>query len=159
MSDSDKLTVSDRAGLAPTTTDLDVARDFWTSAEESDCYDPKGRRISTKQWAEMMRDPAIKRVCGDMVDGLAVSTVWLGMNHAFGSGRPLIFETMIFDHTDGSKRPWADLWMTRYSTMDEAIAGHRYVVAALKQRLLAKDTDERLLPGIGPRFELPEDVG
>jgi hypothetical protein len=38
--------------------------------------------------------------------------------------------------------------------MDEAIAGHRYVVAALKQRLLAKDTDERLLP-----FQLPEDIG
>jgi hypothetical protein len=151
MSDSDKLTLADQAGLVPAKTDLDV---FWTSAEESDCYDPKGRPISTKQWAELMRDPAMKRVCSDMVEGLAVSTVWLGLNHAFGRGAPLIFETMIFDHTDGAKRPWADLWMTRYSTMDEAIAGHRYVVAALKQRLLAKDTDERLLP-----LQLPEDIG
>jgi hypothetical protein len=147
MSDSDKLTVSDQAGLETT-------RDFWDSLEQSDCYDPKGRPITMKQWAELMRDPAIKRVCSDMVEGLAVSTVWLGLNHAFGRGAPLIFETMIFDKSPGSLHPWADLWMTRYSTMDEAIAGHRYVVAALKQRLLAKDTDERLLP-----FQLPEDIG
>lgn len=47
-----------------------------------------------------------------------VSTVFLGLDHSFGNGKPLLFETMIFggDH---------DEYQERYSTWDEAEAGHR----------------------------------
>ena len=54
-----------------------------------------------------------------------VSTVFLGLNHRFGPGPPLLFETLIF----GGKRDQA---MWRYSTWDEAEAGHAAAVAMLE---------------------------
>jgi hypothetical protein len=49
--------------------------------------------------------------------GIKVSTVFLATDHAWDGGPPLLFETMIFggDHDE-------DQW--RYSTWDEAVAGH-----------------------------------
>lgn len=53
--------------------------------------------------------------------GIRVSTVFLGLNHQWGDGPPLLFETMIFggEHDE-------DQW--RYSTWDEAVAGHTAAV-------------------------------
>lgn len=56
-----------------------------------------------------------------------VSTVWLGLDHGWGGGRPLIFETMIFTSDEA-----IDTWCDRYSTEDEARAGHNAVVSLLK---------------------------
>lgn len=47
-----------------------------------------------------------------------VSTVFLGLDHAFGGGSPILFETIVFD---GS----GDDQMERYHTWDEAEEGHR----------------------------------
>lgn len=47
-----------------------------------------------------------------------ISTVWLGLDHSFGYGPPLIFETMVF------KGGESDLDCERYSTEEEALAGH-----------------------------------
>lgn len=52
-----------------------------------------------------------------------VSTVFLGINHAFSDEPPLLWETMVF--------PAADL-IGRYSTFDEAVAGHKQAVESLK---------------------------
>ena len=49
-----------------------------------------------------------------------VSTVFLGLDHSFGVGEPLLFETMIF----GGEH---DSYQKRYSTWDEAVKGHRKV--------------------------------
>jgi hypothetical protein len=54
-----------------------------------------------------------------------VSTVYLGMNHQWGDGPPLIFETMVFGGDEGEP-----CW--RYSTEEQARAGHDRVVAALR---------------------------
>lgn len=54
-----------------------------------------------------------------------VSTVFLGLDHSFGSGPPLVFETMVF----GGKL--ADE-MDRYSTWDEAVTGHENMVKRVK---------------------------
>lgn len=54
--------------------------------------------------------------------GIRVSTVFLGLDHSWGdNGPPLIFETMIFggEHSD---KQW------RYSTWDQAEAGHKEAV-------------------------------
>ena len=48
-----------------------------------------------------------------------VSTVWLGCNHNYSDGPPLIFETMVFPV--GS---YYDLDCRRYATEAEARAGH-----------------------------------
>ena len=50
-----------------------------------------------------------------------VSTVFLGIDHNFGDGPPLLFETMIF----GGKY---DNWQDRYATREEALAGHEAAI-------------------------------
>lgn len=50
-----------------------------------------------------------------------ISTIFLGLDHRFGSGPPLLFETMIF----GGK---FDQEQWRYSTWDEAERCHRNAV-------------------------------
>lgn len=58
-----------------------------------------------------------------------VSTVFiLGINHAFGDGDPLLFETMIFDGP-------MDGYQTRYSTWEQAEAGHKKALETLFQQV------------------------
>jgi hypothetical protein len=50
-----------------------------------------------------------------------VCTVFLGFDHQWGDGPPLLFETMVFGgKLDGDQY--------RYSTWDEAVEGHSQVV-------------------------------
>lgn len=53
--------------------------------------------------------------------GFWISTVWLGLDHSFGEGKPPIYETMVFRGNRG------DVNMERYSTRKEAVAGHRRI--------------------------------
>jgi hypothetical protein len=53
-----------------------------------------------------------------------VSTVFLGLNHNYGDGPPILFETMVFGGP-------MDEYMDRYYTEDEAAQGHAFVVQAL----------------------------
>ena len=57
-----------------------------------------------------------------VAEGVDVSTVFLGIDHSFGSGPPLLWETMIF----GGEH---DGYQDRYSTYDEAMAGHAKAIA------------------------------
>lgn len=66
-------------------------------------------------------------------NGLAVSTVWLGIDHGFGSGRPLIFETMVFAHGRGGE------FQTQYSTLEEARLGHKMMVKKCRSLVTIKD--------------------
>jgi hypothetical protein len=52
--------------------------------------------------------------------GELVSTVFLGVNHGFGD-KLILFETMIFGGDQ-------DLYRCRYSTYDEAMAGHQKAI-------------------------------
>lgn len=62
----------------------------------------------------------------DDVGGLRVSTVFLGIDHAWGEGaEPRWFETMIF----GGK---LEGMTQRYATWDQAAAGHAFVLALAK---------------------------
>ena len=51
--------------------------------------------------------------------GIHVSTVFLGLNHNYGPGDPLLFETMIF----GGKMDQE--YQDRYATWNRAVWGHR----------------------------------
>ena len=57
-------------------------------------------------------------------NGKWVSTVFLGIDHSFGGGPPLLFETMVFP----SKENFRDLGMDRYTTWEEAEKGHKKMV-------------------------------
>jgi hypothetical protein len=68
----------------------------------------------------------------DTIGEVFVSTVFLGIDHSYGDGPPLLFETMVFrGHLD--ERQW------RYSTWDQAEAGHARIVQAVRD---GTDPDE-----------------
>lgn len=56
-----------------------------------------------------------------MWDSISVSTVFLGLDHSWGDGPPVVFETMIFGGPLDD-----DQW--RYCTLADAKAGHRRAV-------------------------------
>ncbi|MFH5231925.1 hypothetical protein [Antrihabitans spumae] len=75
-----------------------------------------------------------RRIGSDRVDidGLSVevSTVFLPFNHQFIPGLPpLIFETMLF--VDAPDHEF-DMWLDRYSTQEQAEAGHAAIVEGLR---------------------------
>jgi len=77
------------------------------------------------KWAEWL-EKADRRVDKTTItEGVEVSTVFLGLDHSFGEGKPLLFETMVF----GGK---SDGGMDRYATWDEAVAGHKKMVEKVK---------------------------
>lgn len=84
-------------------------------------------------WAKDMEDPKKKIVKQDNVGlfgAFWVSTVWLGLDHNFFSGKPIIFETMV--SCCFPKVNWfacSDLDQDRYSTEKEALKGHEVTVA------------------------------
>lgn len=82
---------------------------------------------SLDEWSAQVDDHAARRVGRDQVGGVGVSTVFLGVDHNWDvpGGPPLLFETMTFGE------PF-DEYCWRYSTWDEAQAGHDAVVAALR---------------------------
>lgn len=109
-----------------------------------------------RRWYKLLPDHTVEPIGGDLVDqisewarwctaereagrsqhvadeypepGLRVSTVFLGQDESgFGVGPPLLFETMVFDER-GRVRGGA----IRYATWDDAEAGHKRIVAALR---------------------------
>ena len=74
-------------------------------------------------WAKAMETD--RHVGNDTIGDAQVSTVFLGLDHSFHGGPPILFETMVFGSEFGK-------WERRYCTWEEAEAGHREIVAAIK---------------------------
>lgn len=87
-------------------------------------------RVELMEWATYF-ETADRRVANTEEDGWRVSTVFLGLDHQYGEGPPLVFETMVFE---GS---FSDLLCWRYSTWDEAEAGHQRAVTLVRNYRLA----------------------
>ena len=66
---------------------------------------------------------------------VSVSTVFLGMDHSFNGGTPVLFETMIF----GGEY---DQYQERYCTWDEAEKGHQIACELVNK--IAIDRDNKL---------------
>lgn len=108
-------------------------------------YDRNGVPISLNQWGPLHADMKYKRIAEDTIGQLWVSTVWLGLDHAmpWGHHRPLIFETMVFGR-DGDVVEWDEFDVARYSTEEEARAGHEAVCAMLRVQhadIVGEDAD------------------
>lgn len=114
-------------------------------------FDRSGKPlVNTVAWAKLAEDPKYKRVKQTLIVGKGyeywISTVWLGLNHNFGLGPPLIFETMVFakpDSMDDSMDVTDGEWMDRYSTEAQAVKGHKKMV-------------ERVLAHLPPDVEVKE---
>lgn len=96
-------------------------------------YDRQGRKITMLQWAARIEDhspegEAYRIVAQHQVGEAWVSTVWVGLDHAFGGGPPLIFETWV-------KWPGGRLEdeMERYSTEAQAWEGHAVMVQRVRE--------------------------
>ena len=77
-----------------------------------------------KEWGEWF-GKADRKVARETVDGVEVSTVFLGLDHSFGDGPPLLFETMVFGgEMDGDQ--------DRCTTWEQAEEMHRAMVARVK---------------------------
>ena len=69
-----------------------------------------------------------------------VSTIDLfGVNHNFGEGEPLLFETMIFAYDEDNEVNFEDLYCDRYSTKEEAKIGHEEVIKNIETILEGKE--------------------
>ena len=65
----------------------------------------------------------------DIIDKLWISTVFLGLDHSWSGGPPLLFESMAF--LDGE-----DIDCARYHTIDEAREGHEEMVERMRAKYL-----------------------
>lgn len=138
-------------------------------------YDRQGRPLNDCfAWAKLFEDRKYARIALTILpDGKEVSTVWLGLDHNYFGGPPLIFETMVFrkptpeevveaetpledfpQHPMGEKLLASmnrmrekfknaphECDMMRYSTEDDAIAGH-YLMVEKWNNLIEGVTDE-----------------
>jgi len=91
-------------------------------------------------------ETADRTVATTVTEHATISTVFLGLDHGFGSGRPVLFETMVFggvmsDHS------------ARYHTWADAERGHRSVVAQVRAREMA---DTKIISGHWRLIKKPE---
>ena len=68
-----------------------------------------------------------RHVAETIIGKIRISTVFLGLNHQFGKGPPILFETMVFNGSlDGEQN--------RYHTWQKAQEGHNQMVEFIKKR-------------------------
>lgn len=70
--------------------------------------------------------------------GYSISTVFLGLNHQYENGPPILFETMIFfswEKANDIKEPdELDYYQERCSTFDEALVMHNKAVQMVRRK-------------------------
>ncbi|WP_052764133.1 hypothetical protein [Microvirga massiliensis] len=87
---------------------------------------------SLLQWAEWHQSFENRVVAKTKVGpDIEVSTVFLGLDHGFMDGPPLLFETMVFADDDHPENGYVE----RYSTWEQAERGHAATVERLRPRL------------------------
>lgn len=87
-----------------------------------------GEPITLMEWSALLHDLDRRRIGHDVIEGVEVSTVWLGIDHGWGLGPKLLFETMTFAHVDELAG-----WCRRYPTRELAELGHEQVCEEVRQ--------------------------
>lgn len=91
-------------------------------------------------WSKFSDNSSAKRVGLTPVGPVTVSTVFLGLDHQYGDGPPMLFETMAFR---GDYEDWEE-YQTRCSTWEEAERMHQDAVEYFKERYKDhKDEDDK----------------
>lgn len=81
------------------------------------------RPCTIEEWAQQF-EAMDRKVNNTIINGKHVSTVWLGIDHRYFGGTPLLLETMVFDDVNGGN----DIYMRRYTTWKQAVKGHKEAV-------------------------------
>ena len=90
--------------------------------------DDAGNPVATDDvlvWGRFMSSGK-RAVAQEMIGDVRVSTVFLGLDHQFGDGPAILWETMVFWPDEGGDESH------RYSSLAEARAGHELVVARIE---------------------------
>jgi hypothetical protein len=87
-------------------------------------YNRRGEPMTMEEWAAAFQREDRILAQTDLGTLGRVSTIWLGLDHNHGRGRPIIFETMVFGGP-------LDQEMLRYYTEEQAREGHEFILQAL----------------------------
>ena len=104
-------------------------------------------KVGLMRWAMWMEhEQRTKGIVGSTETKLyLVSTVFLGLDHGWGRGPPVLFETMVFDRDLTVVEWWGgrlasihksideDGMFYRYSTWDDALTGHKTLVRRIRR--------------------------
>lgn len=84
----------------------------------------------TETWGRWFENFSNRQVAFTELGDKRASTVFLGLDHQWEiGGKPLLFETMVFDQNNS-----IDRYCMRYSTWEDAEAGHYAVVALIRAK-------------------------
>lgn len=89
-----------------------------------------------RTWAEWF-ETADRHVAETIVGPYVVSTVFLGLDHSFEAGKPVLWETMIFPLDPKRGDRWLDVDCRRYTSRADALAGHEAMCATVTASLAA----------------------
>ena len=81
--------------------------------------------VDCGEWLE--ENPERKAVRQEKIDDVFISTVFLGLDHAWNSGIPVLWETMIF----GGEH---DQYQERYTSYEDALEGHQIALNLVNQK-------------------------
>lgn len=84
-------------------------------------------------WLQWFENGEARVLRQDQVGSFKVSTVFLGVDHGWGDGPPLLWETMIFD--DRTHAEAFDGYQERYSSRRAALDGHHRAVETVLRTL------------------------
>jgi hypothetical protein len=88
--------------------------------------DNKPIKSNVIQCGEWMEDnPCVKALKQEHIGNIYVSTVFLGLDHAWYGKIPVLWETMIF----GGEH---DQYQDRYTSVENAEIGHQFAVQLVK---------------------------
>lgn len=83
---------------------------------------------SFEEYITFMKSAANRIIEQTQVGDLLVSTIFTGIDHAFGAGEKRLFETKVFGLPDDIQPRW------RFATWNQAVREHRRLVATLESR-------------------------
>ena len=93
---------------------------YYVLKENGDFYPVES---DTTEWHKSFANNSIAK---DEVKGISISTIFLGFDHSWGGGEPILFETMIFGGEN-------DMYQERYHTKQEALIGHKNAIKLVKK--------------------------
>jgi hypothetical protein len=89
--------------------------------------DNKPVKSNIIQCGEWMEDnPGVESVKQEHIGDVYISTVFLGLDHAWNSNIPVLWETMIF----GGEH---DQYQERYTSYEDAIEGHKLAIELINK--------------------------
>lgn len=114
--------------------------------------DEAGNPVEEKDlltWARWF-ESADRTVARDQIDEARISTVFLGMDHSYTEGPPVLYETMVF----GGQ---FDLYEVRYQTQEQALVGHGHIADMISYLVDGSTEPVRSQPAVVlPSFNKPQ---